>query len=101
VSVLNFSEGTTTTGETVLPMKRGVFGLARRLGVPISPARIDYDDHGLCWTGNAPFVPNALRLALHPSARMRVRFLPPISCKKNETSEELAERTRRTLEDAR
>src|SRR5262249_17742604 len=38
IPVLNFPEGTTTDGSgALLPFRRGVFGLARRAGVPVVP----------------------------------------------------------------
>jgi 1-acyl-sn-glycerol-3-phosphate acyltransferase len=56
VSVVGFPEGTTTAGEDLLPFKRGMFGLARRLGRPVVAATIAYDAPELAWTGNTSFL---------------------------------------------
>jgi 1-acyl-sn-glycerol-3-phosphate acyltransferase len=98
-SVLNFSEGTTTRGDRVLPLKRGIFGLAKLANVAVAPVRIDYADPKLCWVGDELFVPNALKLVAHPWPRMRVRFLDPVVCERGETAEDFADRTRRILEE--
>jgi 1-acyl-sn-glycerol-3-phosphate acyltransferase len=42
IPVLNFPEGTTTPGETVLPFRKGLFGVARTLDVPVVPVAIRY-----------------------------------------------------------
>jgi 1-acyl-sn-glycerol-3-phosphate acyltransferase len=78
VSVLAFPEGTTTAGEMVLRFRWGVFGLARRLGVPVVPVRLDFDDPRLAWVGGQLFLPHYLRTAARPASRARVRFLDPI-----------------------
>ena len=66
VSVLNFPEGTTTSGDRLGPFRRGIFGLARLAGVPVVPVRIDFDDPELAWYGPALFLPTT-------SARPRAR----------------------------
>jgi hypothetical protein len=47
--VLNFPEGTTTSGRSVLPFRSGVFGLARRTAAPVVPIALAYDPP--CWRG--------------------------------------------------
>lgn len=61
VSILNFPEGTTTSGEQVLPFKRGIFGLAAIARVPVIPAAIRFEPEGMAWVGDAYFVPHCLR----------------------------------------
>ena len=47
--VLVFPEGTTSNGAQVLPFKRGLFGLSKRLSVPIVPITVHFDDEDCCW----------------------------------------------------
>ncbi len=74
VALLNFPEGTTTDGASVAPFHRGLFGLARRLGVPVVPVALRYQPADLAWTGDATFVPHYLRLAARGTSRVRLRF---------------------------
>ncbi|HET9553504.1 MAG TPA: lysophospholipid acyltransferase family protein, partial [Anaeromyxobacteraceae bacterium] len=76
--VLNFPEGTTTDGAGVLRFRKGLFGLARQLGVPVVPAAIRYEPADLAWTGDATFVPHYLRLAARGTSRVRLRFGGPL-----------------------
>jgi 1-acyl-sn-glycerol-3-phosphate acyltransferase len=96
VCVLNFPEGTTSNGRRVLPFRRGVFGLAARLGVPIVPTRISYDDPRVCWTDDAAFVPHYAWLARSPGIVARVRFGAPLTVTKRaaRSPEAIAERAR-------
>ena len=80
VSVLNFPEGTTTEGTTVLPFRPGLFGVAVRLRIPVVPVAIRYDPASLAWVGDAPFLPHYLTLAGRRQTRAFVgvgtRILP-------------------------
>ncbi|OFX22698.1 MAG: hypothetical protein A2V77_10825 [Anaeromyxobacter sp. RBG_16_69_14] len=76
--VLNFAEGTTTRGHTVLPFRKGLFGLARSAGVPIVPIALAYDPPELAWVGNDAFLPHWLQLAGARRARAFVRLGVPI-----------------------
>lgn len=78
VSVLNFPEGTTTRGETVLPFSRGIFGVARLLGVPVVPLRLDFRDRDVAWVGDATFLPHYLRTASRSVVRARLAVGHPI-----------------------
>lgn len=80
VSVLNFPEGTTTTGDSVLPFKRGVFGLARLAAAPVIPVRIDMAS-SMCWVGDEPFLPHYTHLCASQQTRIRLRFGRPIQAK--------------------
>lgn len=79
LSVLNFPEGTTTRGDSVLPFRRGLFGLARLLEVPVVPVRLDVDP-SLSWVGDEPLLPHLWRMASRARPVVRLRFdgpLPP------------------------
>jgi len=72
--VLNFPEGTTSTGEQVLPFRRGLFGVARNTGVPVLPVALSYEPRDLAWVGDATFLPHYLRVASGRRAVVRIRF---------------------------
>jgi len=76
--VLNFPEGTTTDGADVLPFRKGLFGVAARLAVPVVPVALRYEPAGLAWTGDATFLPHYLRLAARGRSRVRLCFGAPL-----------------------
>ena len=76
--VLNFPEGTTSSGDGVLPFRPGLFGLALRTRAPVVPVAIRYEPRNLAWTGDAAFVPHYLALAGSRGARVSVRFGAPV-----------------------
>jgi lyso-ornithine lipid O-acyltransferase len=78
VPVLNFPEGTTTCGDTVLPFRTGIFGIAQIAGVPIVPAAIVYDPPELCWVGDDAFLPHYLRLSGRHDAGVSIALGEPI-----------------------
>jgi 1-acyl-sn-glycerol-3-phosphate acyltransferase len=77
--VLNFPEGTTTAGRSVLPFRPGVFGIARRSGVPVVPVALAYDPPELAWVGEDAFLPHWLALAASRRARAFIRWGTPIA----------------------
>ena len=101
--VLNFPEGTTSDGSAVLPFRRGLFAVARELGVPVVPVAISYQPDELAWTGDATFLPHYLRFAAMAAPRARVAFGDPIPSRLHPSAEALAaaarERTLALLED--
>jgi len=94
VPVLNFPEGTTSLGATVLPFRPGSFGLALRAGVPVVPVAIAYDPPTVAWVGDATFVPHYLTLASRRRARARVRFGAPLASAQGGGAAELARAVR-------
>lgn len=97
VSVLAFPEGTTSRGETVLPMKRGMFGLAALTGKPIVPTAISHDDPATAWVDDELFAPHYLRLAGRSVTRIRVCYGTPIDPPANGRAEALTEQVRETI----
>jgi 1-acyl-sn-glycerol-3-phosphate acyltransferase len=94
VAVLNFPEGTTTRGDSVLPFRRGIFGVALRLGVPVVPVRLDFEDRNLAWVGDATLVPHYLSTASKKTLRVRVRWGPHLCPDDFPTADSLARLTR-------
>jgi 1-acyl-sn-glycerol-3-phosphate acyltransferase len=92
--VLNFPEGTTTRGETVLPFRTGTFGLAVRTRVPVVPVAIQYQPNSLAWVGDATFLPHYLALAGRRSAKVVVRLGEPIVAAPGWTAQDLAQAAR-------
>ncbi len=103
--VLNFPEGTTTPGSSVLPFRKGLFGLARSAGVPVVPIALAYDPPELAWVGDDAFLPHWLKLAGARRARAFVRVGAPIPAAAHGSALELARSTRaqvaRLLREAR
>jgi 1-acyl-sn-glycerol-3-phosphate acyltransferase len=93
VSVLVFPEGTTTYGDDVLPFRRGAFGLARRLGVPVVPIGLRYDSTEPCWVGEASFLPHYVKTTSRRATRAHLTFGDPMRAR-GRTSETFAEDVR-------
>jgi 1-acyl-sn-glycerol-3-phosphate acyltransferase len=91
VSVLNFPEGTTTAGDHVLPFRRGIFGLAARLGVDVVPAVITVERE-VTWTGDAPLVPHLWAMAGRPKTVAHLEVLPPLRATPGEPAAAFASR---------
>jgi 1-acyl-sn-glycerol-3-phosphate acyltransferase len=96
-SVLNFPEGTTSDGGTVLPFRRGAFGAARIAGVPVVPIRVDYDDPRVAWTGDATFLPHYAALLSRPPARAYVTVGEAIHPREGKSAREMADRARAVI----
>jgi 1-acyl-sn-glycerol-3-phosphate acyltransferase len=92
--VLNFPEGTTTDGSSVLPYKKGLFGVAQELGVPIVPAALVLEPRDLAWIGDDTFVPHYLRLAAKRGARAIVKLGEPLPARAYLTPGALADAAR-------
>jgi len=78
VSVLVFPEGTTTHGDSVLPLRRGIFGIASRVGVPVVPVVLRYEGRDASWVGDEWFLPHYARSLGRAELRVRVTFGEPI-----------------------
>lgn len=90
VSVLVFPEGTTTTGASVLPFKRGSFGAAQLAGVPIVPVALRYQHPSAAWVGDQAFLSHYVRAVSKRYTRVSVEFLPALTAT-GRTPWELAE----------
>jgi 1-acyl-sn-glycerol-3-phosphate acyltransferase len=92
--VLNFPEGTTTAGGSVLPFRKGLFGVARSEGVPVVPIALAYDPPELAWVGDDAFLPHWLKLAGARRARAFVRWGVPLPASAYGSALELARSAR-------
>ena len=92
--MLGFPEGTTSRGDDVLPFRRGLFGLARIMEVPVVPIAVHYASPELRWVGDAWFLPHYLRTAMRPSSLVHVRIGRVIAPADFHSPEDLAHRAR-------
>lgn len=97
VTVLNFPEGTTTEGKTMAPFKRGLFGLARHLNVPILPVHLRVPSD-LRWVGDDYFLPHYLRFARRARTEVVLTVGEPINSGLAPSAEALSALTRARLE---
>lgn len=93
-SVLTFPEGTTTIGDDVLPLRRGMFGLARLTGVSITPIALTYVDADAPWVGDETFLPSFYRTVARRRTVSHLDFGAPIEPDADESAQALAERAR-------
>lgn len=96
-SVLTFPEGTTTTGHDILPFKRGMFGLAQLMGLPVRPIALRYHDEGVAWVGNASFFPHYIKTTARKRTVCTLDFGPPLYAGPRDDAEAFAERARRVM----
>ena len=94
VSILNFPEGSTTDGTTLLPFHRGIFGIARLAHVPVVPVRIAYRSSSLTWYGDMTFFPHYLKTSARKITDVRLTFCDPVPAGEFPTAEALAEHCR-------
>lgn len=100
VPVLNFPEGTTTGGDSVRPFWRGSFGIAQRLGIPVVPVALRYEDPGIAWTGGASFLPHYVKVASRPQIKVTLTFCPALPVRTGEAPEDMAQRARNVIKRA-
>lgn len=80
VPVLAFPEGTTTRGDDVLPLRRGVFGLARWARLPVVPVAVRARPREPAWVGDPSCSPHALHTGSRRATEVDLAFgpvLPP------------------------
>jgi 1-acyl-sn-glycerol-3-phosphate acyltransferase len=94
VSVLAFPEGTTSRGERVLPFRRGLFGLAARLGVPVVPIGLQFFDPKVPWVEDRTFASHYLEIAATHAILARAAIGAPLRALPDERPAAFAERTR-------
>jgi 1-acyl-sn-glycerol-3-phosphate acyltransferase len=97
-SIMNFPEGTTTRGDIVLPFRRGLFGVARDLGVKIVPARISYADPAMAWVDDETFLPHFVAMSRRPHVRVTVHVAPPLPVGPLDDATSLADRARKIIQ---
>jgi 1-acyl-sn-glycerol-3-phosphate acyltransferase len=97
VPVLNFPEGTTSPGDSVLPFWRGSFGIAQQLRVPVVPVAIRYRDPALAWCDDALFLPHYARMTAHPRVEVDLVFGAPMHARAHEPPEDMAARARHSI----
>ncbi|MBC8069629.1 MAG: 1-acyl-sn-glycerol-3-phosphate acyltransferase, partial [Deltaproteobacteria bacterium] len=86
VGVLVYPEGTTTGGASVLPLRRGIFGVARRMGIPVVPVVLRYESRSAAWVGDEWFLPHYARTLATESLRVRLTIGSPITSRQDPQS---------------
>lgn len=99
ISVLNFPEGTTSLGDSVLGFRRGIFGLARRLDVDVVPAALRFTPRELAWVGEDPLVPHLFETLKSRSLKLEVRFGNALRIRPGESSDAFTARGRARILD--
>jgi 1-acyl-sn-glycerol-3-phosphate acyltransferase len=89
VQILNFPEGTTTAGAPK-PFAPGIFGLARRAGVPVIPLALAFENPDLAWVGDDLLLPHYLEALLAGPSRVLVRVGPALQPASYASARELA-----------
>jgi lyso-ornithine lipid O-acyltransferase len=97
-SVLNFPEGATSNGSTVLPFWRGSFALAKRLGCPVVPIAIRYDDRVPNWNPSKALIPQIWRSAKMHYINVSLRFGAEMMPRTGEAAESMAVRARNAVD---
>ncbi len=101
-SVALFPEGTTTTGESLLPFRSGLFQSSLRTGIPVLPVAIRYEtltgNHNLAvsYTGGESFGKSFWRTLGEPRIMARLSLCRPIFPEKK-SRKELATEARHSI----
>ncbi len=99
VAVVVFPEGTTTPGDRVLPFKRGIFGIARRLDVPVFPVTIAYQDARIAWVGDQSFLGHyLLQIVARRTIHARLTFSDSLAPRAFDSISTFAEAARERVE---
>jgi len=83
VPLVLFPEGTTSSGDAVLPFKPSLFAAVIESGVPVTPCAIDYALPGgsareeICYWGGAKMAPHLFRLLGKTDIRATLTFGEP------------------------
>ncbi len=76
--VLVYPEGTTTRAPELLPFRQGVFRLAARVGVPVVPVILEYEDPEVAWIGDDTFLRHFFQTFGKKHTRVHLVFGAPL-----------------------
>jgi 1-acyl-sn-glycerol-3-phosphate acyltransferase len=74
--VVLFPEGTSSSGETLLPFRSPLLALPARRDLPVHAAALRYDPPSVCWWGATALVPHLLSLFRLERIEATVSFAP-------------------------
>ncbi len=74
----------------MLRFRKGLFEVARGLGVQVVPAALRYRPRELAWTGDTTFLPHYLRFAALRHSTVELAFGDPLRSQAYPTAERLA-----------
>jgi 1-acyl-sn-glycerol-3-phosphate acyltransferase len=96
--VIVFPEGTSSSGESLLPFRSPLLALPARRGLPVHAAALRYDPPSVAWWGSAALLPHLLDLFRLERIEASVDFAPgPVV---EGDRKRLAERLRETVLEA-
>jgi 1-acyl-sn-glycerol-3-phosphate acyltransferase len=75
-AVILFPEGTSSSGETVLPFRSPLLALPARLGFPVHAAALRYEPPDACWWGETKLAPHLVSLFRLLRIEATVDFAP-------------------------
>jgi 1-acyl-sn-glycerol-3-phosphate acyltransferase len=97
--VILFPEGTSSSGESVLPFRSPLLALPARLGLPVHAAALRYDPPSVAWWGATSLAPHLLGLFRLERIEAGVDFAPePVI---DHDRKRLAERLREAVQSLR
>ena len=95
--IILFPEGTSSSGESVLPFRSPLLALPARRGLPVHAAALRYDPPCVAWWGEVSLAPHLLGLFRLERIEAAVSFAPePVA---DGDRKRLAERLRNTVRD--
>ena len=95
--IVLFPEGTSSSGESILPFRSPLLALPARLGLPVHAAALRYDPGSVAWWGERSLAPHLLDLFRLQRIAATVDFAPePVI---DENRKRLAERLREAVRD--
>lgn len=97
VSVLTFPEGTTSPGDDVLPLRRGIFGVARQQARPVVPIAIHLRPREAAWVDDQLLLPHLLKTLARGQTRVALHIGAPIPHHAAPSAEQLAALARSRL----
>ena len=74
--IILFPEGTSSSGESILPFRSPLLALPARLGQPVHAAALRYDPPSVAWWGERSLVPHLLDLFRLRRIEATVEFAP-------------------------
>jgi 1-acyl-sn-glycerol-3-phosphate acyltransferase len=107
-----FPEGTTGSGESILPFKSSFFALPHKHNIPIQPIYLEYTHVNgrpvdnktknlLYYHGDMYFFPHFIKLLCCYQIKVRLTFVPPLFPKEYINRKELTQAAYNSISDAR
>jgi 1-acyl-sn-glycerol-3-phosphate acyltransferase len=76
-----------------------MFGVAQRLGIPVTPIALRYEHADASWVGDDDFLPHYIATVGRPRTIAHLRYGEPLWSAPKERAEDFAARTRQVIRD--